>query len=89
MVDKTLVSLRLPTELVSQFDQIAQYLERDRTWVMLQALKQYLKEEGADLLEEAEGYAEAERGELVPLEDVLDEARQIVAAAMAEKKRAS
>ncbi len=91
MTEKTLVSLRLPTELVSQFDKIADYLERDRTWVILQALKQYMGEgeEGADLLDEAIGYAELERGERIPLEDVLEDARRLIDETIAEKKRAS
>ena len=91
MTEKTLVSLRLPSELVSQFDQIADYLERDRTWVILQALKQYMAEgeEGADLLDEAIGYAELERGERIPLADVLEDARRLIDETIAEKKRAS
>jgi predicted transcriptional regulator len=86
---KSQVSLRLPTDLVEKFDKIADYLERDRTWVILQALKQYFEdgEEGFDLLDEAEGYAQAERGELVPLEDVIEEAVKRISAA--ERKRAS
>ena len=89
MADKSLISLRLSTELVEKFDRIAEYLERDRTWVIRQALEQYMAEgeEGADLLDEAEGYAELERGESLPLQDVLDEAMTRINAA--ERKRAS
>ena len=89
MGEKSLISLRLSTEMVEKFDKIAEYLERDRSFVIREALEHYLAEgeEGADLLDEAEGYAELERGETVPLQDVLDEAMRRISAA--ERKRAS
>lgn len=86
---KSQISLRLPAELVGKFDKIAEYLERDRTWVVLQALERYFEdgEEGADLLDEAEGFAELERGEKVALDDVIEDALTRIGAA--ERKRAS
>lgn len=91
MGEKSLISLRLPTDLVEKFDKIAEYLERDRSFVLREALEHYLAEgeEGADLLDEAEGYAELERGETVPFEEMIEDARSIVDAAMAKNKRAS
>lgn len=85
--DDTEIVLRLAPELVKQIDQIAAYLEENRASVINQALRHYLAHEGADLLDEAEGFAELDRGEGVPLADVLAEARRIAAAA--GKKRAS
>jgi predicted transcriptional regulator len=79
--EKSQVSLRLPTLLVSEFDRIAAILERDRTWVMQKALNQYLSTEGAEILQDAQGLEELDRGESVDLEDVLDKARTIVEAA--------
>ena len=79
--EKTQVSLRLPSPLVAKFDEIARLLDRDRTWVMQKALGQYLAGEGADVLRDAQGITELDRGESVDLEDVLDKARTIVAAA--------
>ncbi|AKI03421.1 putative transcriptional regulator (plasmid) [Hoeflea sp. IMCC20628] len=79
--EKTQVSLRLPTPLVAEFDQIAALLDRDRTWVMQKALGQYLADEGAEVLRDAQGIEELDRGESVDLEDVLEKARTIVAAA--------
>ncbi|MGO7213254.1 CopG family ribbon-helix-helix protein [Rhizobium ruizarguesonis] len=52
--EKSQVSLRLPTSLVSEFDRIAAILERDRTWVMQKALSQYLATEGAEILADAQ-----------------------------------
>lgn len=79
--EKTQVSLRLPTPLVEEFDQIAVLLDRDRTWVMQRALGQYLAGEGAEVLRDAQGIDELDRGESVDLEDVLEKARAIVDAA--------
>lgn len=79
--EKTQVSLRLPAPLVAQFDQIAVLLDRDRTWVMQKALGQYLAGEGAEVLRDAQGIDELDRGESVDLEDVLEKARTIVDAA--------
>ena len=86
--DKSHISLRLPTELVQKFDKIAEYLERDRTWVILQALNQYFEEgeEGADLLDEAEGYAKLDRGEGIQLDEVIEGALMVIEDA--EKRRA-
>ncbi len=84
---KTQISLRVPTELVEAFDTIAKGMERDRSWVMLRALKQYLDGEGADLLRELEGIAAIERGEVFDFDEVMDEADAIIAEAMARQAR--
>jgi predicted transcriptional regulator len=79
--DKVQVSIRLPAEMCDAFDRIAEALERDRTWVMLRAFKQYLETDGADILAEAAGIAELERGESADFDDVLRDAGAIIAAA--------
>ena len=84
---KTQISLRIPAEMVAAFDTIAKGMERDRSWVMLRALKQYLDEEGADVLRELEGLASAERGELVDFDDVMAEAEDIIRQAEQRQKR--
>jgi predicted transcriptional regulator len=79
--EKAQVSLSLPTPLIADFDRIATILEHDRTWVMQRALNQYLANEGAGILRDAQGIDELDRGESVDLEDVLEKARAIVNAA--------
>jgi predicted transcriptional regulator len=79
--EKSQVSLRLPAALVADFDRIAGVLDRDRTWVMQKALSQYLAGDGAEILRDAEGLEELDRGDSVSLEDVLEKARTIVDAA--------
>lgn len=81
--DKMQISLRVSTSTVSRFDRIAEILDRDRTWVMLRAFAQYLDQEGHDLLEEAEGIAQLDRGEGTDLDEVLEKAEAIIAAAEA------
>lgn len=84
---KVQISLRIPAEILESFDTIAKGMERDRSWVMLRALKQYLDQEGADALRELEGIAAIERGELVDFDTVMDEADQIIAEAEARLAR--
>ncbi len=80
------VSLRLPADLIETLDKIAAVLERSRSWVMLRALRQYVADEGQEVLDVQEGIAEAERGEVVPIEDVLAEMDEIIARAEAKRK---
>jgi predicted transcriptional regulator len=85
--EKSQVSLRLPTRLIAEFDHIATILDRDRTWVMQKALSQYLAGEGAEILQDAEGLAELDRGESVDLDDVLEKARAIIDAAASKRDK--
>ena len=80
------VSLRVPADLIETLDKIAAALERSRSWVMLRALRQYIADEGQEVLDVQEGIAEAERGEMVPIEDVLAEMDEIIARAEAKRK---
>jgi predicted transcriptional regulator len=79
------VSLRVPADLVETLDKIAAALDRPRSWVMLRALRQYIADEGQEVLDIRKGIAEADRGELIPFDEVMAEAREIIA--RAEGKR--
>ena len=78
---KVQVSIRLPVEMHEAFGKIADALERDRTWVMLRAFRQYLESDGGDILREAEGLAALERGDGVDFDTVMDELDGIIAQA--------
>jgi predicted transcriptional regulator len=80
------VSLRVPADVIETLDKIAAALERPRSWVMLRALRQYIADEGQEVLDVQEGIAEAERGEVVPIEEVLAEMDEIIARAEAKRK---
>jgi predicted transcriptional regulator len=84
---KTQLSLRVPADMVERFDRIARALDRDRTWVMLRAFRQYLDGEGAELLQEAAGLASLDRGEGVEFDSVMDEATAVIAQAKAKRAR--
>src|SRR5215813_1012797 len=72
------ISLRVPGDLMQAFDKLAAMLERPRSWVMLRALRQYLEDEGAELIEDAESLAELDRGESAPLAESVREVREII-----------
>jgi predicted transcriptional regulator len=72
------VSLRVPDQVVEAYDKLATILDRPRSWVMLRALRQYLEDEGAEIVEDVESLAELDRGESAPFEDSIRVAREIV-----------
>ena len=80
------VSLRVPNDIIAAFDKLAAMLDRPRSWVMVRALRQYLKEEGGELTEDAESLAQLDRGETVSAADVRRRVEAIIAGA--EKVRA-
>ena len=79
------VSLRVPSDLIETLDRIATALERPRSWVMLRALRQYVADEGQEVLDVQEGIAELDRGEGIPIEDVLAEIDEFIAKAEAKR----
>jgi len=85
MIEKAQLSLRVPVEMVESFEVIAKALDRDRSWVMVRALRQYLDTEGAGIIHEAAGLASLDRGEGVEFDSVLDEAAAIIAASKADQ----
>ena len=70
--ERTQISIRTPTDMVATFDRIAAALDRDRSWVMLQAFQFYLDREGSEILSDAEGIAAVDRGETVGWETALE-----------------
>ena len=80
------LSLRLPSDLIEAFDQLAAALDRSRSWVMVRALRQYIDDgEGAEIAEDTESLAELDRGEIVSSEESLRRVREIIARAAAER----
>ncbi len=81
------VSIRVPADVVETLDKVAAILERPRSWVILRAIRQYLADEGQEVLDVQEGILEAERGEVVDFDEVMAELDEIIA--QAEVKRAA
>ena len=78
------ISLRVPNDLLQKLDEIASTMDRPRSWVCLRALRQYVADEGAEILDVKEGIAQLDRGESVPLDDVIGELEVVVAKAEAK-----
>jgi predicted transcriptional regulator len=81
------VSIRMPADVIATLDKVAAAMERSRSWVILRAIRQFLADEGQEVLDVLEGIAELERGEGIPIEEVLAEMDEIIA--KAEAKRAA
>jgi predicted transcriptional regulator len=81
------VSVRVPADVMERLDKVAAILERPRSWVILRAIRQYLADEGQEMLDVQEGIEEAERGEVIDFDEVMAELDEIIA--QAEDKRAA
>jgi predicted transcriptional regulator len=79
------VSIRVPADVVETLDKVAAVLERPRSWVILRAIRQYLADEGQEVLDVQEGIEELDRGEGIPLDEVLAEMDEIIAKAGAKR----
>jgi predicted transcriptional regulator len=79
------VSLRVPNDLMQEFDRLAATLDRPRSWVILRALRQYPEDEGAEITGDVESLAELDRGEIVSAEDLRHRTEEVITAA--EKAR--
>ncbi|HYP38612.1 MAG TPA: ribbon-helix-helix protein, CopG family [Stellaceae bacterium] len=77
-VGSTPISIRVPLDVLEKLDKIASAIDRPRSWICLRALRQYLADEGAEILDVQEGIAQLDRGESVPLDDVIAELEEVV-----------
>ena len=75
------VSIRVPGDVVERLDKVAAILERPRSWVILRAIRQYLADEGQEVLDVQEGIEEAERGEVVDFDEAMAKFEEILAGA--------
>ena len=80
----TPISVRVPMDLLGKLDKIAAAIDRPRSWVCLRALRQYLADEGAEILDVQEGIAQLNHGESAPLDEVMAELTGAVAKAEAK-----
>ena len=79
------ISLRLPSNLLQKLDRIAAAVERPRSWVLLRAIRQYLADEGQEILDVQEGIEQLDRGEGVPFDQVIAELEETIAKAEAKR----
>jgi predicted transcriptional regulator len=78
------VSVRLPPEVIDGLDKVAAALDRPRSWVILRALRQYLADEGREVLDVQAGIAQLERGEIVDFDEAMKDFEAIVVRAEAK-----
>jgi predicted transcriptional regulator len=67
------IAIRIPADILTKIEQIAETSERTRSWVIVRALKAYLASEGGDVLAIEKGREEFAQGRLHDLSEVLDE----------------
>ena len=85
LLGKMTVTLPLSAEEAEALDKVAAHLQRDRDWVILHAVRYYLEAEGAEVLDEAEGLAELERGEGIDFDEAMGSLREIIRSAEAKQ----
>jgi predicted transcriptional regulator len=76
---KIQLSIRIPASMATDIGHVASALERDRTWVILRALRCYFEGDGADILQDAAGLSALDRGEGRDFDEVMAEAEGIIA----------
>lgn len=77
------VTLRIPSDVLSTIQTIADATERSRSYIIVRALRAYLLNEGSDILEAIEGRQQIAAGEHEDLDDVIADMERIIAGKVA------
>ena len=67
------IAIRVPVDILADIEKIAETTERSRSWVIVRALKYYLLNEGADVLEIRLGLEDIAAGRTVDADEFLAE----------------
>lgn len=70
------VTAKLPEELASRMDEIAGRIDRSKSWIVREAVSEWLAEEQRRYELTLEGLADVDAGRTIPHEDVLAMAEQ-------------
>lgn len=65
------VTLRVPADVVSDIEAIAEATERSRSYIIVRALRTYLMNEGSDILAAAKGREQIATSEHEDMDDVI------------------
>lgn len=68
-------SIRVDEAMLERLDRLARTMDRSRSWVITQAIEQYLDHEEWFVQAVQAGIATADRDELIPHEQVIQEVR--------------
>lgn len=74
--DGRVVTARLPDDLVSQMDEVSERIERTKSWIVREAVSQWLMEEQRRHEMTLEALKDVDEGRTIPHEDVLAMAEQ-------------
>ena len=72
------IAIRLPLDILAEIESIGRACERTRSWVMVRALRQYLANEGRDILSAVEGRRQIAEGQAHDADAVLIEIDAII-----------
>ncbi|MFN7010571.1 MAG: CopG family ribbon-helix-helix protein [Allorhizobium sp.] len=77
------ITLRLPTDVLSDIEAVARTSERTRSWVIVRALKAYMAGEGREVLALARALQAADAGDVHDMNEVIEEVEAITKGAAA------
>lgn len=69
--DERVVTAKLPADLVARLDDVARSIERTKSWIIREALREWLAEEERRHELTKEGLRDIDEGRIVSHEDVL------------------
>ncbi|HLP69659.1 MAG TPA: ribbon-helix-helix protein, CopG family [Rhizobium sp.] len=77
------VTLRVPGDVLSDIQSIADATDRSRSYIIVRALRTYLLNEGADILAAVRGRDQIAAGESEDMDDVIADMDRIIAGKVA------
>ncbi|WP_313617364.1 ribbon-helix-helix protein, CopG family [Agrobacterium sp.] len=77
------VTLRVPLDVLSDIEVIAEATERSRSYIIVRALRTYLLNEGSDILAALKGREQIATGEYEDMDDVIADMDRIIAGKVA------
>lgn len=77
------VTLRVPVDVLSDIETIAEATDRSRSYIIVRALRTYLMNEGSDILAAIKGREQIAAGEYEDMDDVIADMDRIIAGKVA------
>ena len=72
------VTVRIPSEVNSSLEKIAEATDRSKSYIIVRALKTYLLNEGADILNAIKGREQIAEGNFEDIDDVIGDLENII-----------